>query len=571
MSETDPVPSRRVALVVGVGAYETARKLVAPPGDAARIGQLLQSLGFRIIPALNCSYHEFRDALRKFNGELRGADIGLFYFSGHGVQDVSRENFLLPADAELHEPEDLSRWGFSLRRIMADMHDRVETGLIFLDACRDNPFDGEDLPGTKSVATGGSGLARPKGSLGGLLVAYASDEDNVALDGSGDAPSPFTAALLRHLPVPGRSITSALIDVSREVQEATAGRQTPWTQASLKKDVVLLPSDKAPTAGQGQDQTPKAQTSEGTAPLPGQTATRQPEPPLILQPPEKPSAFRLVARILVLALVLAVGLAGLDYYRSLQKVPAPLVDVCADPGPDHELACRVPDLNNADETIRLATAKDLEVALLSPDLSVAQKAAIVARLLDLAEADSFARLSPDGRFNVLARLAGVPAELWLDPAMIGELERAHRTIATLIANETRLLGSQTGAFLEKWSANTGFRPRSKVTVYPHFAGYAREDFRNLMQALAMGWGWQLEALDEEAGAAGRAQVRYGNDGMRPLALLMAAQLGGRIPPHSGDASVDAKVSEAIAEAGLGQVDVAKIRMKDGQLEIWIGQ
>lgn len=563
----DPISpqSRRVALVIGIGAYTHARPLNGPPGDAALMANMLTGMGFRVLPALNADYNTFRDKLREFHEHLRGADIGLLYFSGHGVQDATRENYLLPTDADLNEPEDLGRLAFSLRRIMADMHERVETGLIFLDACRDNPFDGQDTPLTKSVLASGGGLAKPKGSLGGLLVAYASDEGNVALDGQ---PSPFTAALLRHLPSPGRPVTSTLIDVRRDVQTATKGRQMPWTQDSLKQEIVLVAGAAGAQPVPPPEPEPPGQPVAGVLDL----------PPGILDRP-KPLRF-LFAPVLLLTLGLGYGL-----YRAQQDAepepPVIIVDVPpSDPEPAactglswaKEMACRVPDLNNADDNIRLVAAKEMEHALGDVSLSTADKAGIVAALLDLAEIKSMAAMSQDGRSNVLGRLSSIPAELWLDPALIGQLERAHRTIAALDADTTALLGNQTLAFVKSWKANTGYRLRADIAVYPQFAGFTQDsEWLALLNVISSTWGWTFQGSERTTKAVGIAQVRYGPDTMLPLALLLAGQLNGQVVPDSGDASSDGAVLKAIAAARLRRVEVAQVRMKDNQLEIWIGK
>jgi len=574
---------RRVALVIGIGGYETALKLVAPPGDAARMAKLLGGLGFTVLPVFNADFHNVRVALREFYDQLRGADIGLLYFSGHGVQDAARENYLLPTDADLHEPEDLTRFAFSLRRIMADMNARVETGLIFLDACRDNPFVGDAAPRTKSVLASGGGLAKPESLLGGMLIAFASDEGHVALDGTGDAPSPFTDALLRHLPVPGRSVTTALIDVGREVQEATKGRQMPWTLTSLKRDVVLVPA--APVAAPAPEKGPGllSDASPPSAPVVDPLRETIPDPVIVPTPtpngPSKDLNRNDKGRLWVLV-VISAGLGLIFIFNAPSGVTSLLGRLgfqpevqpldCTGLTGARETACRVPDLNSANATLRLLAASDVGNALRDTTLPSAGKAGIVTRLLDLVQIESFAGLSPNGRFNTLEQLALIPQALWLDPAMIAELERAHHTIQTLSADTEALLDDQTRGFLQDWMDNAGYRPRSGVTVYPHFAGFPREDFAQLMQALSEGWGWRLEGLDQEANAAGLAQIRYGTDAMLPLALLMAAQLSGRVPPNAGDSLENDRIRKIIFAEGL-RVDVAKVRMTDGQLEIWIGK
>ncbi|WP_081709704.1 caspase family protein [Mesorhizobium erdmanii] len=118
-------------------------------------------------------------------------------------------------------------------------------GVIILDACGDNPLArtlAASLPKSRSTALG-TGLApveaRSDGvGTGGLLIAYATDPGAIAFDGTG-ADSPYSTALARHLTEPGVEIQSALTRVRGEVTETTQGRQRPWHNASLGREVFL--------------------------------------------------------------------------------------------------------------------------------------------------------------------------------------------------------------------------------------------------------------------------------------------------------------------------------------------
>ena len=99
------VAQRRVALVIGNGAYTKARRLVAPPGDAAKMAQMLKGMGFQVLTSFNGEYHDFKLALRGFYDALRGADIGLLYFSGHGVQDGARRITCCPPTPTCANPK----------------------------------------------------------------------------------------------------------------------------------------------------------------------------------------------------------------------------------------------------------------------------------------------------------------------------------------------------------------------------------------------------------------------------------------------------------------------------------
>ena len=71
-----------------------------------------------------------------------------------------------------------------------------------------------------------------------FLIAYATQPDNVALDGEG-RNSPFTAALLKHLVTPGLEIGTLMKRVRADVIAATREKQVPWDHSSLIGDVVL--------------------------------------------------------------------------------------------------------------------------------------------------------------------------------------------------------------------------------------------------------------------------------------------------------------------------------------------
>ena len=94
------------------------------------------------------------------------------------------------------------------------------SNLVFLDACRDNPL-ARNLArsSARGPASVGSGLAQIQSAVG-TLIAYATQPDNVALDGDG-RNSPFTAALLKHIATPGLEISALMKRVRADVIVAT--------------------------------------------------------------------------------------------------------------------------------------------------------------------------------------------------------------------------------------------------------------------------------------------------------------------------------------------------------------
>lgn len=237
---------RRVALVIGNGAYAHAPALPNPPNDAAAVAAALQRIGFEVLSGRDLDKEQTVDLLRRFERSLKDASVGLVFYAGHGLQ-VDGRNYLIPIDAQLESEADLQFDAVPLDVVLGQLERAVPVQVVFLDACRDNPLArtlARSMGRTRSSALG-QGLAPARASVG-ALIAYATQPDNVALDGDG-AHSPFTAALLRHLDTPGLEIRQMLTRVRKSVLEETDGRQVPWDHSSLTGDFYLagLPTPKA--------------------------------------------------------------------------------------------------------------------------------------------------------------------------------------------------------------------------------------------------------------------------------------------------------------------------------------
>ena len=230
--------ARRVALVVGNGAYEQAGPLRNPVNDANDMAAALRGLGFEVILGLDLDRDGFYDKLATFADASHGAEAALFFYAGHGIQ-ADGANYVAPVDVALTNTLALKRGAIELGTVLQQM--RGETNLVFLDACRDNPMA---TAGTRGV---GRGLARVKDVRRGALIAFATRPGGVAADGDG-RNSPFTAALLEHIGRPGESVTDMLTSVTATVLERTAERQEPWVNLSLTRKFYFAPGE-APLAG----------------------------------------------------------------------------------------------------------------------------------------------------------------------------------------------------------------------------------------------------------------------------------------------------------------------------------
>jgi uncharacterized caspase-like protein len=230
---------RRVALVVGNAAYRHATALANPGNDADGVARTLAGLGFRVTLLRDLGVAAFREALLEFGDAARGADVALFFFAGHGLQMGLRdraENFLVPVDAALADARRLEDETIRLSRVL-ELMEPARARVVILDACRDNPLLAAmaNTGGTRSV---GRGLAPIEGAAQGTLIAFSTAPGAVAADGRG-SNSPFTEALLRHLPAPAVEFRTVLTRVRAEVARATGNAQVPWSNDGLLTELFL--------------------------------------------------------------------------------------------------------------------------------------------------------------------------------------------------------------------------------------------------------------------------------------------------------------------------------------------
>jgi uncharacterized caspase-like protein len=229
--------ARRVALVIGNAAYKTG-PLANPVNDATAVAEALnRQLQFdKVILKRNLTFDGFRAALIEMAREAAGAELGLVYFAGHGIEAGGR-NFLIPVDATVKTASALDVETIPLDTVLSQLSGVKRLKLVILDACRNNPYV---LPGAKRSV--GRGLARiePEDNT---LVVYAAKDGTTADDGVGRRHSPFTEALLKHIATPGLEINLLFRRVRDDVIKATsheAQPQQPHVYASLGGQELFL-------------------------------------------------------------------------------------------------------------------------------------------------------------------------------------------------------------------------------------------------------------------------------------------------------------------------------------------
>jgi uncharacterized caspase-like protein len=227
--------------VIGNSEYLYAPRLANPGNDAELMMKTLKSVGFEVIGGVDLNARALRLKVEQFTQALRTAEVGLFFFAGHGFQSDGR-NYLVPTDAKLQDAREIETETIAtdslLQKMTAAGPDNVS--IIILDACRDNPLV-EDLaksPGARSAPVGArprTGLAEVRAGINSL-IAFATQPGNTATDGTGANNSPFTASLARHIEKDDRNINAILNEVRKDVVKATARAQVPWDHSSLLGD-----------------------------------------------------------------------------------------------------------------------------------------------------------------------------------------------------------------------------------------------------------------------------------------------------------------------------------------------
>lgn len=230
----------RVALVIGNGAYRSVPELDNSRNDADDISEQLKRVGFAVIDGRDLDRSAMYAALGRFAQRVRGTDAGLIYYSGHGMQ-INGQNYLVPVDLKVGSsftPFDLIK----LDDVIEALNYTAGVKLLVLDACRDNPFANSVADNKSSRGIGATrGLAKIERSQG-MLIAYSTQSNSVAADGVG-RNSPFTAALVREIQVPGLEVATVFRRVAVNVNRETQGAQTPELSVSLLQDFYLNPKE----------------------------------------------------------------------------------------------------------------------------------------------------------------------------------------------------------------------------------------------------------------------------------------------------------------------------------------
>jgi hypothetical protein len=228
---------KRVALVIGNGAYVNTPALTNPVNDAEDMAAALQRVGFTVQVERDLTKRGMEGALARFARTAEDADAALFFYAGHGIQ-YRGTNFLMPVDARLEDDISINYELLRIDEVLFGLERARGVKLLVLDACRNNPLLDRLL---RRGATRGAELTRGLARIDtarGMVVAYSTQPDQVAVDGTG-RNSPFTGALVKYIDEPGLEVGSLFRRVAIEVDRATGGRQLPELSITLRGEFYL--------------------------------------------------------------------------------------------------------------------------------------------------------------------------------------------------------------------------------------------------------------------------------------------------------------------------------------------
>lgn len=221
---------KRVALVIGNAKYPFA-SLKNPVNDAKDINNTLRKLGFTVIYGKNTTLQIMKEALYRFQKKLGKNTVGLFYFSGYGIQ-YEQKTYLISTDLLQPSISSIKQKSVTLKNILTVMAEaNNDMNIIILDASRNNPFRNE-----KSIVRGG--LRYFYDIPEGFIIAFATPYDGIAKEGLG-RNSLYTKHLLRFISKPDLRIDEVFLHVRKAVSDETDGKQRPGFSVSLRKPFCL--------------------------------------------------------------------------------------------------------------------------------------------------------------------------------------------------------------------------------------------------------------------------------------------------------------------------------------------
>lgn len=213
----DKYQDKRMALVIGNSDYSNMDYLVNPVGDAILVTERLQDLGFDVASCYDGRIADMKHSLNSFCEKAKDCDVILFYYAGHGLQDLENSiNYMLPIDMNLEEDYVNSRnclSGLDIRDNIQKLNCKVN--ILLFDACRSD----YDVRGFGSAA-----FTMEAGK--NTVVMFSTSNGTVAYDGyKGGNNGLFATAFLENVGTPGVELSETLKNIQKRVYTLSEGQR----------------------------------------------------------------------------------------------------------------------------------------------------------------------------------------------------------------------------------------------------------------------------------------------------------------------------------------------------------
>ncbi|MEQ1798955.1 MAG: caspase family protein [Lacibacter sp.] len=223
-----------LALIIGNSKYSYFGKLSNPSNDVVSVSNALRSSGFDVIVLYDGDRVKMVDKLREFAERLKDYEVGVFYYSGHGVKNGS-ENYMVPTDANMKNPEDVPLSCLGLSNVLTRMAKAgTKLNLVIVDACR-TPFkEGKGSSEEFDPAPSLNSKSRPDETG----IYFATSDGTPASDGIPGTNGIYTGELVKYLKYMCQDIKIEDIfkRVAKEVKAKSNKVQVPEANSNITKD-----------------------------------------------------------------------------------------------------------------------------------------------------------------------------------------------------------------------------------------------------------------------------------------------------------------------------------------------
>ena len=226
---------KRLALVIGNANYDSIAKLANPVNDAKLIAKTLDSLDFDVILATDLDEDGFMEKIIEFRNKRKNYDVGFVYYAGHGIQ-IDGENYLLPVNENFDEEWKVKKYAINVNDVMDYLTASTDqVNILILDACRNNPWEGNFRSVGGSNKGGLAKIPPPTGSL----IAFSTDAGKVAADGDGEN-SIYCKSLVKNMVLENTTLDQVFRNVRTDVLKESNDRQRPIESSQLTGQAFYL-------------------------------------------------------------------------------------------------------------------------------------------------------------------------------------------------------------------------------------------------------------------------------------------------------------------------------------------